>query len=236
MIEAFQCIRVMLFMSAEMAEIELLNQHENIEQELRKKHTELDNITIVQQWMDAMTQLSILDPTMNLDVFKYDAVLGDPRKATAKWFLGRLGTNPATIKNKLNAMNHKDINSKWMIANKVKCQHPHMESLQEMSLRVRFLKGFSPDALAFIRTDICSYCAEAGLSHKPFPLSRHVLLSADILTTAAFAHGKDKEGVPAYRDGEAGKELQMNMVKIVLKRLKEYSVRGRQDVFSNGPQ
>ena len=63
-----------------------------------------------------------------------------------------------------------------------------------------------------------------------------MLLSADILTTAAFAHGKDKESVPSYRDGEAGKELQMNMVKIVLKRLKEYSVRGRQDVFSNGAQ
>ena len=98
------------------------------------------------------------------------------------------------------------------------------------------MKGFSPDALAFIRLDICSYRAEAGLSHKPFPLSRHVLLSPDILTTAAFAHGKDRESVPAYRDGEAGKELQMNMVKIVLKRLKEHSVRGRQDVFSNGPQ
>ena len=51
---AFQSIRVNLFLFAAGDEIELLNAEENVAQQDRKIHTELDNIGAIEMWMHAM--------------------------------------------------------------------------------------------------------------------------------------------------------------------------------------
>ena len=66
-------------------DVELLNARENIEQEERKRHTELDNIMSIQQWMKTIDAANILDPNVALDVFKFGSVLGDPRKPVQPW-------------------------------------------------------------------------------------------------------------------------------------------------------
>ena len=82
---AFKAIRVSLVWMAAGQDVELLNARENIEQEERKRHTELDNTMPIQQWMNIIDAAKILDPNVALDVFKFGSVLGDPRKPVQPW-------------------------------------------------------------------------------------------------------------------------------------------------------
>ena len=77
---AFKAIRVGLVWMAAGQDDELLKARENIDQEERKRHTELDNIMSIQQWMNNIDAAKILDSNVALDVFKCGSVLGDPRK------------------------------------------------------------------------------------------------------------------------------------------------------------
>lgn len=68
-----------------------------------------------------------------------------------------------------------------------------MKNYNEVSVRFRFLKGFNPAALEFLINDFASEWAKLGFAAKPFPLTRAILTSADILTANAFALARDKD-------------------------------------------
>ena len=57
-----------------------------------------------------------------------------------------------------------------------------------------------------------------GLANRPLPLARAVLMDPNVLTSAAFTSAKEKEAVPAWRDGEAGEALQAEMVRVAVAR------------------
>jgi hypothetical protein len=78
-------------------------------------------------------------------------------------------------------------------ANKVETCHTQMKSYAEITLRVRFQRGFNPEAFKYLATTIACQWGKLGLASKPFPVNRNVLLSPDILTSAAFAGGKEKD-------------------------------------------
>ena len=82
---------------------------------------------LVHPWMESMTGMGVLGPTNLLDVFKHGAVLDDPRKPTPQWLAARLGSMPATVKNKLGVVSNKDVTLKWLATSKVNMQHPHMD-------------------------------------------------------------------------------------------------------------
>ena len=78
-------------------------------------------------------------------------------------------------------------------ANKVETNHAQMKSYGEVSLRVRFVRGFSEKALTVLLMEVVSEWGKRGLASKPFPLSRAVLLCTDILTSAGFTSARDKD-------------------------------------------
>jgi hypothetical protein len=57
---------------------------------------------------------------------------------------------------------------------------------------VRFIKGFSKAALDFL-LQVVSAWGKEGWADKPFPLTRTILMSHDILTSDAFCGKKDKD-------------------------------------------
>ena len=68
-----------------------------------------------------------------------------------------------------------------------------MKSYSELALRVRFQRGFNPEAYKYMATTIACQWGKLGLASKPFPVNRNLLLSADILTSNAFASGREKD-------------------------------------------
>eukprot|EP00959_Pyramimonas_sp_CCMP1952_P098934 2068202-Pyramimonas_sp.AAC.1 len=109
---AFKSVRVMLFFGAEGEDVEVLNASENIAKEEYKRHCELENIMVVQQWCENMRTAKPLDPTKAIDVFKFSAVLGDPRKPAPRWLAGLLGQKPPTRANKIAAVTKKEVTSR----------------------------------------------------------------------------------------------------------------------------
>jgi len=207
----YQSIRVAILLGTTAAEVECMNSTENIDKEEFKPQTELDNIDEVAQWRSVMTSSTAWDPDVALDVFKYGAILGDPRGACPQWLQDLLASQklPATHQGKVQAVHTKECTSEWMKSKKVKSAHPHLHSQQEITYRVRFLKGFSAEARASL------FALASALDNKPFPLSRAVLLSPDILSDAGFVSQKEKNAVPSHRAGEAAATLHVEMVRLL---------------------
>ena len=94
LIQAAKSLRVLLFLNSSAGDIEMLNSAENMEQQERKKHSELDNIAAIQEWMHSMRSVcSALDPTKALDVYKFACTrrpLGDPLARTMMHSLASL--------------------------------------------------------------------------------------------------------------------------------------------------
>eukprot|EP00974_Lingulodinium_polyedra_P033359 3206658-Lingulodinium_polyedra.AAC.1 len=51
---AIKSVRLVLMLGAEGEDVEVLNANENIAKEEHKRHCELDNIVVAQQWMESM--------------------------------------------------------------------------------------------------------------------------------------------------------------------------------------
>jgi hypothetical protein len=97
------------------------------------------------------------------------------------------------------------------------------------------LKGFHDAAWQYLRGEVAAELGRRSLANKPFPLSTRVLMSPDILNAAAFTSHKDKESVPAWRDGRAGEALQLVMAKCVEERMFKHGVISiRSDAFKDG--
>ena len=99
---------------------------ENVAQFERKRHTELDNIEAVAQFMATMRALPdhVLDPERPLDVMKYACALGDPRTPgnMPSWMrelLAQAGRTAPTMANKILAVAQRTVSKQWLMTQKV---------------------------------------------------------------------------------------------------------------------
>ena len=91
-----------------------------------------------------------------------------------------------------------NINKQWLEVNKVKSAHEHLASYPDISQRVRFANGFDADAYAEMQS-LASQLGKRGLAKKAFPLSKSILMSGEILTSAGFPMQRDKNTLMARR-------------------------------------
>ena len=241
---SFMRLRVALYLDATADEIMVLNQSENIEQHDRKRHIELDNISAVEQWMESVRATSAdhkLNASSALDIWKYACALGDPRSPSCPKWLMKLMKDAGksdTKGNRLAAVGDKKAKREHLEKEKATTPHPQMRTYQDIQARQRFLKGFDAVALGRLRTEIADVMGRQGIAKAAFPVSRTVLLDPAILTSAAFGKPKELEQVPAWRDGAAGKELQLQMVEVLKVRYFDHGYSKQADkvtsVFANG--
>ena len=241
---SFMRLRVALYLDATADEIMVLNQSENIEQHDRKRHIELDNISAVEQWMESVRATSAdhkLNASSALDIWKYACALGDPRSPSCPKWLMKLMKDAGksdTKGNRLAAVGDKKAKREHLEKEKATTPHPQMRTYQDIQARQRFLKGFDAVALGRLRTEIADAMGRQGIAKAAFPVSRTVLLDPAILTSAAFGKPKELEQVPAWRDGAAGKELQLQMVEVLKVRYFDHGYSKQADkvtsVFANG--
>ena len=211
LIHAFTHIRVTLLMNASRDEVAALNASENVAQMKRKSHSELDNIKLVEKWVATMKQNNKLNKTSALDVYKFCLCLRDPRQDLPEWMQNLLGKSAPTMESKVASVAKKEIGVKELNKWKAEPMFEEIKNYYGITNRLRFIKGFDSKARELL-DNFFSNMGVHGVSHRKFPLSNAILLSPDILTTAAFARGKEQENVPAWRDGAAGAILQCNMV------------------------
>ena len=226
----------------------VLNQSENVEQFERKRHTEMDNIAVVAAWTESVRGLpgKNSDCEKPLDVLKYVAFMGDPRKPReAPPWLDELFTKlkagsarSAGFDAKLAAITNKMVTKQWLNSQKVSLLHPQIKSYADLALRHRFLRGFVPEARQRLYDKIVMPLGERGLASKPFPISRAVLMDRNILTSDAFGTLKEKEDVPSWRDGAAGRALQVRMADAAGTRYWDYDFHQASDqkasIFASG--
>jgi hypothetical protein len=75
----------------------------------------------------------------------------------------------------------------------------------------------------------------AGIVDRPFPLTGAILLSPDILTSAAFNSSAERDRVPAWRDGALGCALQRRMSKVATRRFFEFGgITSSRPLFASG--
>ena len=218
---AFTHIRVTLLMNSSRDEIAGLNASENVAQMKRKSHSELDNIKLVEKWVDNMKPFKKLNSQAALDVYKFCLCLRDPRQDLPSWLQDLLGKNPPTMESKVASLAKKDIGIRELNKWKAEPMFEDIKNYYGITNRLRFLKGFDPKARDAL-DNFFSNMGARGVSHRKFPLSNSILLSPDILTSAAFTRGKEQDSVPAWRDGAAGAVLQCTMVTFAEKRYMEF--------------
>ena len=100
---AFKQVRLNVCFNASGDEIALIGQCDNIEQSLRKKHSEMDNILAVLSWQQSMEGWSdILKPDSPLDVMRFACCLGDLRSSenTPEWLAKLLNGKPNILINR----------------------------------------------------------------------------------------------------------------------------------------
>ena len=226
----------------------VLNQSENVEQFERKRHTEMDNIAVVAAWTESVRGLpgKVLDCEKPLDVLKYVALMGDPRtpREVPPWLdelftkLKAGSARSAGFDAKLAAITNKMVTKQWLNSKKVSLLHPQIKSYADLALRHRFLRGFVPEARQRLYDKIVLPMGERGLASKPFPITRAVLMDPNILTSDAFGTLKEKEDVPSWRDGAAGRALQVRMADAAGTRYWDYDFHQASDqkasIFASG--
>jgi hypothetical protein len=193
---AFSRVRLLMHFDLSGDEVLLINQSENIEQHLRKRHSELDNIDAVSVWKMAITgngPMAPLKPDSALDVFKYACTLSD-RGGRPTWLVSALRGTGGQAKDVAAVLLKKEMNRKYMEQHKITTSHPHIKTYNDIHQRQRYLKGFSPLAHRGL-LDLSSEMGEKGMAHGYFPLTKAVILDPCILTADAFSTQREKEEV-----------------------------------------
>ena len=233
---AFKQVRLNVCFNASGDEIALIGQCDNIEQSLRRKHSEMDNILAVLSWHQSMeVWSSSLKSGSALDLMRFACCLVDPRsfETTPEWLTKLLNGKLNTMANRVVAVANSNVTKRWLTDNKVKPAHPQMNSYEALALRHRFVKGFTQ--AKFLYKTIFGKMGLLGKAHMPSPLPKAVLLDPAILTSAGFTLQKEKETVPSWRDGAAGEQLQQTMVLVAETRYVDYNFHETgAPVFANG--
>ena len=224
LINAFRCIRVTMYMHASRDEIGSLNAAENVAQMKRKVHCELDNVKLVESWMKNMCAFDKLSANQALDVWKYALCQTDPKASQPPaWMVSLLENKSGSLASRIEAIADKDINLNKLTKDwKATTTFDEMTSYAMVNQRVRFLKGFDGQALEKLNSKIFSEMGRRGIAHQKFPLNHGILMSPDLLTSAAFARAKDQEAVPTWRDGALGVAIQNEAIDVFVKRFFDY--------------
>jgi len=182
-----------------------------------------------------MRAISGCDPENGVDVIKYALCVSDLRQNGAvKPRMAKLLCSKApTLENKLAAM--RGINAKAIKDMKDAVPaHPVMNSYPAIMIRLRFLKGFSDDAIRGLHELIYERMGREGIADKQFPIPSSILLSPDILTSSSFTTSGEKDKVPAWRDGALGASLQRRMADVAARRYFDHGgVRSAKALFAN---
>ena len=119
---------------------------------------------------------------------------------------------PNTFANRLHClMSNNSIAVKFLNENKIVTSRPEIRTYQQIQIRVRALKGFSE--FPKLHEAIWEEMGRRGMAALTFPIPNDILLDANILNADAFA-GAEKKAIPLYREGTAGKVLQIAMCEV----------------------
>lgn len=221
---AFLNIKLNVCFNATPEDITLVGQCDNIEQGKRKKHTELDNILVVESWVSAMPRWSRdLKTASTLDLCKFAMIIGNPRELDVPSYLKELlRGKPPTMANKVAAVTAgpTNITRKWLSENCVKLPHPQMHNYDALYMRHRFVQGFRP--IQELHKMVFSKQGELGFAHKASPLSKAVLMDPQILLKDAFKSTAELDKIPAWKDGTAGVNVQLKMVAVAAERYEHH--------------
>ena len=222
---AFGSLRITWLFGSTQEQILTLSIADNIDQHNRRRHTELDNIFQVMSWIEGVKLITSpsLDSTKAIDIVKFALAQGDPMKPddAPDWLRALLLGKPATFKNRLAALCTKGVTKRFLEDKRAKINHPEMSTYAKVVLRVRAVLGFHE--FHALHKEVNEEIGRKGLAHKPFPLTPALLLDPNILTSDAFT-GSEKNSVPQWRDGAAGRELQKAMVDVARRRLFEFDM------------
>ena len=142
----FKSLKIMWLFSAQAHEIKNIAIQDNIDQHLRRRHTEMDNIFQVKSWMDIMPAITKnrLDPNKALDVCKFATIFGTPTQPLKcdPWLKALLREKPPTFENKLDAITTPGVTVKFLLDAKATIAHPEMKDYKKVASRVRAVKGF----------------------------------------------------------------------------------------------
>ena len=104
----FKSLKIMWLFSAQAHEIKNIAIQDNIDQHLRRRHSEIDNIFQVKSWTDNMPTITKnrLDPNKALDVCKFATIFGTPTQPLKcdPWLKALLREKLPTFENKLDAI------------------------------------------------------------------------------------------------------------------------------------
>ena len=151
-----------------------------------------------------------MHPDRALDVYKYAICLDDPRKGSRFPVVLLNGATP-TIRNKTLCIMEAKVTKRVLDTIKtIEIIHPVLSNYQAIAKRMRFLRGFSSNALQKLGK-IWERMGYMGLTHQRFPANQGLLMDPDLLTSAAFDRVSEKEAVPPWRDGAQGHALQERM-------------------------
>ena len=214
---AFLSLRVTLYLGYTETELSLYNFKENLEQSKRKQYNELDNIYLVQKWVDHIkcTRQTGKDEEQDvngLDVFKYGLTLGNLVTDVLPAWAKKMNPVPPNMVELKVAIEKADAHALKQCAAKV--DHGQLEGYNAIQLRVRFLKGFGKQA--------CEALQEFGTrieANAKFPVATNVLMGKDLLSKDAFQRTQDRSAVPSWRDGD----FQVNMIRVLDKRHFQYN-------------
>ena len=239
--EAFKSLKVTWLFTATIDEIINLSMKENMDQHLRKRHTEFDNLFQVKQWMDTMPRVAAaagkLDPKKAIDVVKYALVMGDPLRPgeVPVWLKPLLKGGPPTIDVKIRAVCGTGVTKQWLTDNKVLIDHPEMKNYARVVARVRAVVGFTQ--WEELHKQVVQEMGRRGMGHKQCPLTSGLLLDPAILSAAAFSTKGEKENIPVWRSGENAAVIQSAMVEVARARLFDHGFheeRCKKALFANG--
>jgi len=231
----YKQIKLNVNFNANADEITMLGQCDNMEQSARKKHTEMDNILAVKSWCTSMEAWKATMKTdVTLDVVRFALCIGDPRDFTVPdWMRELLGNKPPTMANKLNAVSQNMVTKRWLSDKNAKIAHPHLSTYELVAQRHRFIRGFEP--IHELYEAVFSKMGLLGLAHQQSPLPKSVLIDPIILNKNGFHAQREKEQVPAWRDGDAGRQLQLRMVTVAGQRYSDYGfAASEQPLFTTG--
>jgi len=151
----------------------------NVEQEDRKRYTELDTITSIMQWQITIEQQfeGTLSSVKALDVWKYGLALRCASTGTQGSVLG-WGTLYITKKSSLKerVMALAPIIKNDLDKLRLTSAHPILVSYSAFAKRIRFIKGFSNHAFEILRIEVWTRMAKAHITNT------HVCLRCFVLS------------------------------------------------------
>ena len=241
LVQAFASIRITWLLMSTKDEMVNLSSAENIEQHLRRRHTEFDNLFQVRSWIEGMQRVHgvSLDPKKSIDIVKYALAMGDPTQphVVPHWLQPMLKGHAPTLKNKLVAITStKGVNKKFLDEHRIQINHPEVKTYNKALLRIHAVQGFT--AWELLHKLVVQEMGRRGFGHKQCPLSSSLLLDPAILNKDGMSSKSEKDNVPQWRDGEAGVQLHKAMAEVARAKLFDHGMvdtaYGNKALFASG--